>query len=147
MNFAPIVNENDTVATEEIRIGDNDNLSALVANLIEADLLVLLTDQEGLFIADSKQDPSARLIDKVGPEPFAEELWQAAGGSASGPGTGGMMIKLQAADLARHAGTMAVIARGSAPDVLIRLVGGEGIRNAKIQRPSVCNALDTVLVH
>lgn len=123
----PIVNENDTVATEEIRIGDNDNLSAQVANLIEADLLLLLTDQEGLYTADPKQDPGARLIEEVGPEPFTEELWQAAGGSAGGLGTGGMLTKLQAADLARHSGTTVVIARGSEPEVLIRLAGGESI--------------------
>lgn len=123
----PIVNENDTVATEEIRIGDNDNLSAQVANLIEADLLLLLTDQEGLYTADPKQDPGARLIEEVGSEPFTEELWQAAGGSAGGLGTGGMLTKLQAADLARHSGTTVVIARGSEPEVLIRLAGGESI--------------------
>jgi glutamate 5-kinase len=117
----PIVNENDTVATEEIRFGDNDNLSAQVANLIEADLLVLLTDQEGLYTADPRRDPQARLIQEVGPEPFSAELWQAAGGSVSGLGTGGMMTKLQAADLARHGGTTVVIARGAEPDVLLRL--------------------------
>jgi glutamate 5-kinase len=117
----PIVNENDTVATEEIRFGDNDNLSAQVANLIEADLLVLLTDQEGLYTADPRRDPQARLIQAVGPEPFGAELWQSAGGSVSGLGTGGMTTKLQAADLARHGGTTVVIARGSEPDVLLRL--------------------------
>jgi glutamate 5-kinase len=121
----PIINENDTVATEEIRIGDNDNLSALAANLIEADLLVLLTDQEGLYTADPRQDPQARLIREVGPEPFSETLWQAAGGSNSGLGTGGMVTKLQAADLARHGGTMVVIASGSEPDGLLRLAKGE----------------------
>jgi len=121
----PVVNENDTVATEEIRIGDNDNLSALVANLIEADLLILLTDQDGLYTADPRSDPSARLIRQVGPEPFPPELWQAAGGSQSGLGTGGMLTKLQAADLARHAGVTVVIAHGKQPDVLVRLAGGE----------------------
>lgn len=121
----PIVNENDTVGTEEIRFGDNDNLSAQVANLIEADLLLLLTDQDGLYTADPHQDPGAQLIPEVGPEPFSESLWLAAGGSASGLGTGGMMTKLQAADLARHSGTSVIIARGSAPDVLLRLANGE----------------------
>jgi glutamate 5-kinase len=120
----PIVNENDTVATEEIRIGDNDNLSAQVANLIEADLLVLLTDQDGLYTTDPRHDPQACLIQEVGPEPFSKELWQAAGGSDSGLGTGGMITKLQAADLARHGGTIVVIARGSEPDVLLRLANG-----------------------
>lgn len=123
----PIVNENDTVATEEIRFGDNDNLSAQVANLIEADLLVLLTDQEGLYTADPRRDPDARLISDVGPQPFSPELWQAAGGSVSGLGTGGMMTKLQAADMARHGGTTVVIARGAEPDVLLRLARGEPI--------------------
>lgn len=123
----PIINENDTVAVEEIRIGDNDNLSALAANLIEADLLVLLTDQEGLYTADPRHDPQARLIHEVGPEPFAAELWQAAGGSDSGLGTGGMVTKLQAADLARHGGTTVVIASGGEPDVLLRLARGESL--------------------
>jgi glutamate 5-kinase len=121
----PIINENDTVATEEIRIGDNDNLSALVANLIEADLLVLLTDQDGLYTADPRHDPDARLIREIGPEPFSTELWQAAGGSNSGLGTGGMITKLQAADLARQGGTMVIIASGSEPDGLLHLARGE----------------------
>ena len=73
-HIIPIINENDTVATEEIRIGDNDNLSALVANLIEADLLLLLTDQEGLYTADPRSDPTASLIREVSPAPFPPEL-------------------------------------------------------------------------
>ena len=121
----PIINENDTLAIEEIRFGDNDNLSAQVANLVEADLLVLLTDQDGLYSADPRLDPTAALIRKVGPEPFSQQLWLAAGGSTAGLGTGGMATKLQAADLARHAGTTVVIACGCEPDVLLRLTGGE----------------------
>lgn len=121
----PIINENDTVATEEIRFGDNDNLSAQVANLVEADLLVLLTDQDGLYTADPRQDPSAQLIRTVGPEAFSEQLWLAAGGTSTGLGTGGMATKLQAADLARHAGVTVVIACGSEPDALLRLARGE----------------------
>jgi glutamate 5-kinase len=121
----PIVNENDTVATEEIRVGDNDNLSALVANLIEADLLVLLTDQPGLFTADPRRDPSARLISTVDDPHIPAELWQAASGTAGGLGTGGMLTKLQAASLARRSGAAVVIARGNDPDVLIRLAAGE----------------------
>lgn len=121
----PIVNENDTVATEEIRVGDNDNLSALVANLIEADLLVLLTDQPGLFTADPRQDPHARLVTEVAELEIPAELWQAAGGLAGKLGTGGMFTKLQAADLARRSGASVVIARGSDPEVLNRLVAGE----------------------
>jgi len=123
----PIINENDTVATEEIRIGDNDNLSAQVANLVEADLLILLTDQDGLYTSDPRSDPHASLIRQIGPEPFSEQLWQSAGGSTTGLGTGGMVTKLQAADLARHGGTTVIIARGSEPDVLLRLAQGEEI--------------------
>ena len=125
--IVPIINENDTLATEEIRFGDNDNLSAQVANLIEADLLLLLTDQEGLYTADPRSDPGAQLIREVGGEPFSEQLWQAAGGSSTGLGTGGMLTKLQAADLARHAGTTVVIASGSEPDVALRLASGEAL--------------------
>jgi glutamate 5-kinase len=123
----PIINENDTVATEEIRFGDNDNLSAQVANLVEADLLLLLTDQEGLYTADPRSDPAAQLIREVGPEPFSEQLWLAAGGSSTGLGTGGMNTKLQAADLARHAGVSVVIACGAEPDALLRLANGEAL--------------------
>lgn len=121
----PIVNENDTVATEEIRVGDNDNLSALVANLIDADLLVLLTDQAGLFTANPSLDPTAQLVTHVTETDIPPALWQAAGGTASGLGTGGMVTKLQAADLARRSGATVVIASGSEPHVLTRLVAGE----------------------
>jgi glutamate 5-kinase len=123
----PIVNENDTVATEEIRVGDNDNLSALVANLIDADLLIMLTDQPGLFTADPRLDPQARLIAEVCDQDIPAELWQAAGGAPAGLGTGGMLTKLQAADLARRSGTEVVIARGSDPDILLRVAGGETV--------------------
>ncbi len=123
----PIINENDTVATEEIRFGDNDHLSAQVANLIEADLLILLTDQQGLYTADPAIDINAKLISEVGPEPFSTELWQSVGGSISGLGTGGMVTKLQAADLARHGGTSVVIAQGSAENVILRLAHGESV--------------------
>ncbi len=123
----PIVNENDTVATEEIRVGDNDNLSALVANLIEADLLVLLTDQPGLFTADPRREPGAEMVHIVdGPE-IPETLWRAAGGTGNGLGVGGMFTKVQAADLARRGGAMVVIAPGAEPDILIRLARGEEI--------------------
>lgn len=123
----PVVNENDTVATEEIRVGDNDNLSAYVANLIEADLLIILTDQKGLFTTDPRQDPNARLIPDITTPEIPDEVWQAAGGTSDGLGTGGMVTKLQAADLARRSGAMVVIARGSDPDVLLNLVAGENI--------------------
>jgi glutamate 5-kinase len=121
----PIINENDTVATEEIRVGDNDNLSALVANLVDADRLVLLTDQPGLFTADPRNDPGARLVEEISGPEIGPELWRAAGGSGCGLGTGGMATKLMAADLARRSGTGCVIARGSEPDVLLRIARGE----------------------
>jgi glutamate 5-kinase len=123
----PIINENDTIATDEIRFGDNDNLSAQVANLMEADLLILLTDQEGLYTTDPRTDTNAKLIDAVGPEPFSSDLWQSVGGSVSGLGIGGMVTKLQAADLARHGGTSVTIASGSVENVIMRLVHGETI--------------------
>jgi len=123
----PIVNENDTVATEEIRLGDNDNLSALVANLIEADLLVMLTDQPGLFTADPRTDAAAELIKDVGAESIPRSLWEAVGGTAGKFGTGGMFTKLQAADLARRCGATVVIASGDEENVLTRLAAGEGL--------------------
>ena len=124
-NIIPIVNENDTVATEEIRVGDNDNLSALVANLVDADWLILLTDQRGLYTADPRVDPDARLVEEVATRKIAPELWHAAGGSGRGMGTGGMATKLQAADLARRSGACCVIAWGKEPNILSRIVEGE----------------------
>ncbi len=121
----PIINENDTVATEEIRVGDNDNLSALVANLVEADLLALLTDQPGLFTADPRRTPDAELVSDVHEAEIPAALWQAAGGSGTRLGTGGMVTKLQAADLARRSGALVVIARGADDDILLRLARGE----------------------
>ena len=123
----PIVNENDTVATEEIRLGDNDNLSGLVANLIEADLLIMLTDQPGLFTIDPRLDSSAELITEVSGPEIPEKLWRAAGGTTNGLGTGGMITKLQAAELARRSGAMVVIAHGGRPNILLRTAAGEAI--------------------
>ena len=123
----PIVNENDTVATEEIRVGDNDNLSALVSNLVDAELLLLLTDQPGLFTADPRQDHEAQLVTSVSDSVIPNTLWQAAGGSANGLGTGGMVTKLQAADLARRSGATVIIARGSDADIINRLADGEKV--------------------
>ncbi len=121
----PIINENDTVATEEIRVGDNDNLSALVANLVDADWLILLTDQHGLYTADPRNDPDAKLVEEVAIAEIPERLWKAAGGKGTKLGTGGMVTKLQAADLARRCGTTCLIASGSEANILIRLVNGE----------------------
>jgi glutamate 5-kinase len=124
-HVVPIVNENDTVATEEIRVGDNDNLSAMVVTLIEANLLVLLTDQEGLFTADPQSEPGAELITEIASDEIPEEVWRSAGKPANGLGTGGMVTKLQAAELARRAGAEVVIAHGSDADILIRVAGGK----------------------
>ncbi len=121
----PIVNENDAVATEEIKVGDNDNLSALVAILAEADLLLLLTDQPGLFTADPRTDPNAELIAEV--KTIDESVKALAGGSVSGLGIGGMMTKLQAADVARRAGADVIIAAGHAPNAIVRVVAGESV--------------------
>jgi glutamate 5-kinase len=121
----PIVNENDAVATEEIRVGDNDNLSALVANLIEADLLILLTDQAGLYTSDPRSNAKAKLIKVIKEPEIPEEIWQAAGGSGSGMGIGGMLTKIKAADLARRSGTTVIIARGDEKDILPRLIDHE----------------------
>ncbi len=121
----PVINENDTTATHEIRIGDNDNLSALVASLIEADLLILLTDQPGLFTADPRQDKDARLIERI--ERIDEETWALAGGSVTGLGTGGMVTKIQAAQLASRSGVPTHIAGGKEPDVLERILRDETV--------------------
>jgi glutamate 5-kinase len=121
----PIINENDTTATEEIRFGDNDNLSALVCNLVDADLLAMLTDQAGLFTSDPRRDPQAQLVASVSGERIPEDIWQAAGGSSNGLGTGGMVTKLQAADLARRSGAAVIIAKGSDPDIILRLASAE----------------------
>lgn len=131
----PIINENDAVATEEIKVGDNDNLSALVALLAEADLLLLLTDQPGLFTADPRTNPDAQLIPEV--HTIDETLRKLAGGSVSGLGVGGMSTKLQAADVARRAGIDVVIAAGRAPNVIGRIVNGEalGTRFVALETP------------
>ncbi|WP_375752939.1 glutamate 5-kinase [Vibrio sp. HN007] len=112
----PVVNENDAVATSEIKVGDNDNLSALVGILCGADKLLLLTDQPGLFTADPRKDPDAELIREV--STIDETLRKIAGGSGTTLGTGGMATKLQAADIARRAGIEVIIAAGSAENVI-----------------------------
>ncbi len=123
----PIINENDTVATEEIRLGDNDNLSALVTNLIEADLLVMLTDQEGLFTSDPRTDPAAELIREFTGPSIPKSIWESVGSTGGKLGTGGMFTKLQAADLARRSGATVIIAAGAEANVLLRLVEGEAL--------------------
>jgi len=125
LRIIPIINENDVVGVEEIRIGDNDNLSALVANLVSADLLVILTDQAGLFTADPRKDPNAQLIPEV--THIDEHIYRLAGGSSTDIGTGGMVTKLEAAAMATRSGATVVIAAGTEPDVLPRLAKGEPI--------------------
>ncbi len=122
-HIIPIINENDAVATEEIKVGDNDNLSALVAILSQADKLLLLTDQMGLFTADPRHDPQAELIRDV--SVIDDRLRALAGDSVSGLGTGGMLTKLQAADVACRAGIEVTIATGSQPDAINRVLDGE----------------------
>jgi glutamate 5-kinase len=119
----PVINENDTIATEEIRVGDNDNLSALVASALEADLLVMLTDQPGLFTSDPRVSSDAKLIQQV--SHVSEDVYALAGGVGTGLGTGGMVTKIQAAQLAQRSGVTAVIASGTEPDVLARIAAGE----------------------
>ena len=121
----PVINENDTVVTDEIKFGDNDTLGALVANLVEADALVIITDQKGLYSADPRKDPNARFIDVcTAGDPALEQM---AGGAGSRVGTGGMITKVLAAKRAAGSGASTVIAWGREPDVLVRLTQGEAI--------------------
>lgn len=125
LNVIPIINENDTVVTDEIKFGDNDTLAALVTNLIEADALVIMTDQKGLFSADPRKDPNARLIQEA--RAGDAELEGMAGGAGSAIGRGGMLTKVLAAKRAGRSGAHTIIAWGREPDVLVRLAGGEAI--------------------
>lgn len=121
----PVINENDTVATEEIRFGDNDTLAALVANLVEADLLIILTDQKGLFTGDPGLYPDATLISEISVND--ERLEKMAGDSRSGLGRGGMFTKVRAARLACRSGAATVIAPGAAEGVLASVLAGVDI--------------------
>lgn len=125
MKVIPIINENDTVVTDEIRFGDNDTLGSLVANLIEADALVILTDQSGLYSADPRKNPSAEFIQQA--IAGDTELEKMAGGAGSNVGTGGMLTKILAAKRAARSGANTVIASGRETNVLIRLAQGEVI--------------------
>jgi glutamate 5-kinase len=125
LKVIPVINENDTVVNDEIKFGDNDTLGALVANLVEADALVILTDQKGLYSADPRHDPAARFIDEA--QAGAAELERMAGGAGSSIGKGGMITKVLAAKRAASSGASTVIAWGREPDVLVRLAGGESI--------------------
>jgi glutamate 5-kinase len=121
----PVINENDTVVNDEIKFGDNDTLGALVANLVDADALVILTDQRGLYSADPRKDPAARLIDEA--RAGDPELERMAGGAGSSIGRGGMITKVLAAKRAASSGASTVIAYGRETDVLLRLAAGEAI--------------------
>jgi glutamate 5-kinase len=125
LGVVPIINENDTVVTDEIKFGDNDTLGALVANLIEADALVILTDQKGLFSADPRKDPSARLIEEAQAGDVTLEAM--AGGAGSSIGRGGMLTKVLAAKRAARSGAHTVIAWGREDNVLTRLAAGDAI--------------------
>ena len=125
LNVVPVINENDTVVTDEIKFGDNDTLGALVANLIDADHLVILTDQQGLFSADPRRDLNASLIREA--KATDSSLETMAGGSGSALGRGGMLTKVLAAKKAALSGTHTVIAYGRETDVLLRLQQGEAI--------------------
>jgi glutamate 5-kinase len=125
LGVVPVINENDTVVTDEIKFGDNDTLGALVANLVEADALVILTDQNGLYTADPRRDPTASFVHqaKAG-DPVLEAM---AGGAGSSLGRGGMITKILAAKRAAGSGASTVIAWGREPDALLRLTQGEAI--------------------
>jgi len=124
LNVVPVVNENDTVATDEIRFGDNDTLAGLVANLIEADVLVILTDQAGLYESDPRKDPAAKFVNEAQAGDETLEDFAGQGGSL---GRGGMQTKLRAARMAAQSGTDTVIASGLEQDVLLRIARGEAI--------------------
>ena len=121
----PIVNENDTVATDEIRVGDNDTLGAIVAVSVKADLLILLSDIDGLYTADPHSDPNARLIDRV--DAITPAIEALAGGKGSELATGGMITKLKAAKMAMAAGTDMIITNGDRPEVLYDIAEGKQV--------------------
>jgi glutamate 5-kinase len=130
MKVIPVINENDTVVNDEIKFGDNDTLGALVANLIEADALVILTDQKGLYSADPRRDANARFIDVA--RAGDPELERMAGGAGSMLGKGGMITKVLAAKRAARSGASTIIAWGRETDVLLRLAQGEAIGTALV---------------
>ena len=125
LGVLPVINENDTVVNDEIKFGDNDTLGALVANLVEADVLIILTDQKGLYTADPRKDPAARFVTDA--RAGAPELEEMAGGAGSSLGRGGMITKILAAKRAAGSGASTVIASGREPEVLLRLMQCEAI--------------------
>lgn len=125
MDVLPIINENDTVATAEIKVGDNDTLSALVAVTVNADLLVLLSDIDGLYTADPHKDPDATLIPEIGE--LNESVMALGGDAGSSLGTGGMKTKLHAARLCVESGCDMIIANGSTPSLLYDICDGKAV--------------------
>lgn len=136
--IVPIINENDTVTTDEIKLGDNDTLGALVTNLVEADALVILTDQQGLYDSDPRKNPQARLINRIAAE--HPDLESMAGGVGSSVGTGGMYTKVTAAKRAALSGAATVVASGREPDVLVRLIQGDAVGTLFTSEHSRINA-------
>lgn len=128
----PIVNENDVVALDELKIGDNDNLSALVAGIVEADLVIILSDVDGLYTANPQTHPDAKLVSEV--EEITPAIEASAGGAGSSVGTGGMATKLQAAKNATTSGINLVIASGEEPDSVTRILNGENIGTLFVSR-------------
>ena len=138
LGVVPVINENDTVVTDEIKFGDNDTLAALVTNLIEADALVILTDQAGLFSADPRRDPTARLVRAAtAGDPALESM---AGGAGSAIARGGMLTKVLAAKRAARSGALTVIVSGREVDVLLRLAAGEAIGSELMASTAVLTA-------
>ncbi|MGR9576886.1 glutamate 5-kinase [Pandoraea sputorum] len=138
LGVVPIINENDTVVTDEIKFGDNDTLGALVTNLIDGDALVILTDQSGLYTADPRKDPDAEFVHEA--EAGDERLEAMAGGAGTNIGRGGMLTKILAAKRAATSGAHTVIASGREVDVLVRLAGGEAIGTQLVARTAVLTA-------
>lgn len=138
LGVVPIVNENDTVSTDEIKVGDNDTLGALITNLVEADALIILTDQAGLYDADPRKNPQAQLVryGRAG-DPALEQM---AGGAGSHLGKGGMLTKVLAAKRAARSGAHTIIASGQQQDVLLRLCEGESIGSALLASQPVWSA-------
>ncbi|VVE17343.1 gamma-glutamyl kinase [Pandoraea communis] len=138
LGVVPIINENDTVVTDEIKFGDNDTLGALVTNLIDGDALVILTDQSGLYTADPRKHPDAEFVHEA--EAGDERLEAMAGGAGTNIGRGGMLTKILAAKRAATSGAHTVIASGREADVLLRLAGGEAIGTQLVARTAVLTA-------
>lgn len=138
LGIVPVINENDTVVTNEIKVGDNDTLGALVTNLVEADVLVILTDQRGLYTADPRKDPNAQFVESAtAGDPQLEKM---AGGAASSLSKGGMITKILAAKRAARSGAGTIIASGREPNVLVRLAQGEHIGTHLMPSASIYHA-------